>query len=72
MNSRLKTLQLSGKWVSVDQAATAHTGIIHWRGSKENANGSLKPAKELLCRKERRRDYICFFPLKAECKHLDL
>ena len=53
MNYRLKTLELSGKWVSLFQAATVDTSVIHWRMSKEQATGIPKPAKELLCGKVR-------------------
>ena len=58
MNYRLKTQELGGKWVSLVRAATAHTGIIHWRGSKEEANGIPKLAKELFCREVWRCDFM--------------
>ena len=58
MNYRLKTLELRGKWVSLVQAATVHTVIIHWRASREEATGIPKPAKKLLFRKVRQRDFM--------------
>ena len=58
MNYRLKTPELSGKWVSLVQAATVDTVIVHWRGSKEEATGIPKPAKQLFCRKVRRCDFM--------------
>ena len=54
MNYHLKTLELTGKWASLVQAATVDTGIIHWSVSQEQATGIPKPAKELLCGKVRR------------------
>ena len=48
MNYHPKTLELSGKWVSSVQAATANT--FHWRESKQEATGIPNPAKELLYR----------------------
>ena len=56
MNYRLKTRELRGKWESLVQAATVDTVIIHWRGSKGQAIGIPKPAKELLYRKVRQDD----------------
>ena len=58
MNYRLKTLELSGKWVSLVRGATVDTIIIHWRWSKQEATGIPKQAKELLCREVRGHDFM--------------
>ena len=41
---------------------------------REQREGEWKPeaSKGIVVQKGTRRDYICFFPLKAEFKHLDL